>query len=187
MAQDIDRIGLMRSRAGCCLFTWRDPGMSGARKTVEVHEGHCDLCVQELRRVAPTIRVVDRRRMSAIPAPVPGPVLIVDDDPDIRDELREALAERGWHVVCAENGSEALEYLRSGAPLPRVILLDMMMPVMSGQQFREHQNNDPLLAGIPVVVVTAGRDFPMSPTLAVVRKPFRVDAITSVLEKQLPA
>jgi CheY-like chemotaxis protein len=186
MAQGIDRVGLLRSRGGCCLFTWRDVGMVGARKTIELHDGHCDLCVRELQRMAPTIRLVDRRRVAAIVS-LPRSVLVVDDDEDIREELRDALVEQGWQVTCVEDGAQALEYLRSGAPLPAVILLDLMMPVMDGHQFCEHQSSDPALAGIPVVVVTAGRDRPRAPTAAVVRKPFRMEAVTKAIETQLAA
>ena len=184
MSEGLERVGLVRSRPNCCLFTWRDKGMSGARKTVEVRDDHCETCVQELRRLAPAMRLVDRRHRAVMTDEGPGRVLVIDDDPDIRAELAVALAERGWQVVCAEDGSQALDYLRSGAVLPSVILLDLMMPVMDGHQFREHQTGDPALAGIPVVVVTAGRDLPAA-ELPVVTKPVRLETITRVMEAQL--
>ena len=185
MNEGFERVGLIRSRPNCCLFTWRDKGMSGARKTIEVGDDHCESCVQELRRMAPALRLVDRRRARAVDVEDgPRRVLVVDDDPDIRAELAVALAERGWEVACAEDGLQALDYLRSGAVLPRVILLDLMMPVMDGNQFRQHQVGDPALSAIPVVVVTAGRDRP-APDLPVVTKPLRLDAITRVMEAQL--
>jgi len=86
-------------------------------------------------------------------APCPG-VLVVDDDPDIRDSLREVLEDEGYTVSSVANGREALDYLRSGKR-PCVILLDLMMPVMDGWQFRREQKQDATIADIPLVVITA--------------------------------
>jgi CheY-like chemotaxis protein len=83
-------------------------------------------------------------------------VLVVDDDGDIRDTLAELLESEGYEVAVAAHGEEALAYLRS-APAPRLILLDLMMPVMNGFEFRAEQLRDARLAAIPVVVITAGR------------------------------
>jgi CheY-like chemotaxis protein len=82
-------------------------------------------------------------------------VLIVEDDLDIRDALGQILEDEGYVVATAANGQEALDQLRSGAPPPRLILLDLMMPVMNGWQFRAEQMDDPALADIPVVVISA--------------------------------
>lgn len=84
-------------------------------------------------------------------------VLIVDDDPDIRDVLDNLLSIYGYRVATAENGADALDKLRRGED-PCLILLDLMMPVMDGIQFREAQLSDPALAAIPVVLVSAGGD-----------------------------
>jgi CheY-like chemotaxis protein len=85
-------------------------------------------------------------------------VLVVEDDREIREALIEILEENGCEAVGAVNGERALAYLRSTESLPCLILLDLMMPVMDGQAFREVQVNDPVLANIPVVVVSAYRD-----------------------------
>jgi CheY-like chemotaxis protein len=85
-------------------------------------------------------------------------VLVVEDDPDIRATLCEALEDNGYSAAGAANGAEALEYLRTAAELPCLILLDLMMPVMDGQTFRTEQRADPKLANIPVVVISAYRD-----------------------------
>ena len=81
-------------------------------------------------------------------------VMIVEDDFEIREILRELLEEAGYQVMWAANGMEALARLRIGRA-PRVILLDLMMPVMDGLQFRTAQRRDPALAAIPVVVISA--------------------------------
>ena len=84
----------------------------------------------------------------------PASVLLVEDDLPIRDSLGEALTEEGFDVSTAGNGAEALERLRSGSR-PSVIVLDLMMPVMDGWDFRQEQLDDPDLRDIPVVVVSA--------------------------------
>jgi CheY-like chemotaxis protein len=84
----------------------------------------------------------------------PKCVLVVDDDWQTRYALRLALEAAGYGVLEAPNGEEALALLRRGPP-PAVILLDMVMPVMNGWEFRQEQVRDPLLAAIPVVVFSA--------------------------------
>ena len=77
-----------------------------------------------------------------------GGILVVDDDPDIRDSLREVLEDEGYEVACVGNGREALDHLKTANPRPCVILLDLMMPVMDGWQFRKEQKQDAEIAGI---------------------------------------
>jgi DNA-binding response OmpR family regulator len=84
-----------------------------------------------------------------------GEVLLVEDDAAIRDALRELLEAEGYVVQGAANGREALARLRGGGHRPRLILLDLMMPVMDGWEFRQAQRGDPALACIPVVVLSA--------------------------------
>ena len=81
-------------------------------------------------------------------------VLVVDDDFDIREALSEFLAGEGYVVTSVANGREALAHLRA-QPSTSVVLLDLMMPVMDGFQFRAEQKRDPVLVSIPVVVMTA--------------------------------
>ena len=81
-------------------------------------------------------------------------VLIVEDDDDIRGALASALDALGYHVEVAENGQKALEILRS-QDHPCLILLDLMMPVMDGWEFRKQQLSDPGLAAIPTIVISA--------------------------------
>src|SRR5436190_23851666 len=81
-------------------------------------------------------------------------LLLVEDDSSIRLALAEMLGDEGFSVTTAENGREALEILQHGAP-PDVILLDLMMPVMDGWEFRVEQRADPLLCGIPLLAMSA--------------------------------
>ncbi len=84
----------------------------------------------------------------------PKIILLVDDDYDIRSVLCEVLEQEGFTVGVAVNGREALTYLE-GNPSPSLILLDLMMPVMNGFEFREHQVANPKWANIPVIVMSA--------------------------------
>ena len=81
-------------------------------------------------------------------------ILIVEDSPDLQDLLVQLFESEGHTVSRANNGREALTLLET-SPLPDSILLDIMMPVMDGIEFREQQRNDPRLAAIPVVMMTA--------------------------------
>jgi CheY-like chemotaxis protein len=83
-------------------------------------------------------------------------IMLVDDSVEILQALSFFLEINGFRVVCAENGQEALDKLRSSlTDLPKVIVLDMMMPVMDGFVFRKEQMSDTHLAAIPVIVTTA--------------------------------
>lgn len=82
-------------------------------------------------------------------------ILIVDDDYAVREMLQEVMEDAGYSVLSADNGAEALEQLQRLAQLPRLILLDLMMPVMTGWEFHQAQQSDPRLATIPVIVLSA--------------------------------
>jgi len=82
-------------------------------------------------------------------------ILLVEDDDDIRETFAELLEEEGYSVATASDGREALIVLESGALLPDLILLDLMMPNMNGFQFREEQLKHPAYARIPVAVISA--------------------------------
>lgn len=82
--------------------------------------------------------------------------MVVEDDHLIREAIAEALDEEGFEVIEAANGREALDKLHSEQA--SLVLLDLMMPVMDGWQFREEQLQDPELSTIPVVVLSAVQD-----------------------------
>jgi CheY-like chemotaxis protein len=81
-------------------------------------------------------------------------VLVVDDDEAIRDVIAEVLRDEGYTVVCAENGAQALREMRAQHH-PDLVLLDLMMPVMSGWEVLEQLQASEELSRIPVVVVSA--------------------------------
>jgi CheY-like chemotaxis protein len=83
----------------------------------------------------------------------PPCVLIVEDDTDVREMMDLLLTSIGYRTVTAPNGAVALERLREDRPC--MVLLDLMMPVMTGWEFRERQLADPQLASIPVLCMSA--------------------------------
>jgi DNA-binding response OmpR family regulator len=83
-------------------------------------------------------------------------VMLVDDDDDMRDVLAALLEERHYDVVQAANGAEALRLLASGEAGCHIILLDLMMPVMNGWDFRRRQKEKQEWASIPVVLMSSG-------------------------------
>ena len=98
------------------------------------------------------------KKGKAAPAGLAPCILIVEDDIDIREALADVLGDAGYDVAQAGNGAEALTHLSHAKVLPRLILLDLMMPIMDGYQFRLEQEKVPKLALIPVVVLSAARN-----------------------------
>ena len=124
----------------------------------------------------------------------PKPILIVDDDKDVRSALAELLEGEGYAVTGAHNGQEALQLMRGGLH-PAVILLDLMMPVMDGWDFRSEQERDPALCRVPVVIVSASGFSPESiqtqfRPAAFVPKPLErkqvLDAVARVFSSSAP-
>jgi CheY-like chemotaxis protein len=123
-----------------------------------------------------TTRAPDPRSQGSVLAEEPC-AIVVDDDADIREALTDALESEGYRVARAANGREALSLMNS---LPAcVVVLDLMMPVMSGWQVLDAMRADPALRGVAVVVMTAYPDAP--PDVSVVRKPFSIrDLVTAM-------
>ena len=110
-----------------------------------------------------------------------GPhVLIVEDDPDIRAGIAEALALERYVVSVARHGLEGLAAARDGAP--DLVLLDLAMPVMDGAGFLAERHADPALARIPVVVLTA-RGQVAVPGCEVLAKPFDLEDLLAVVAR----
>ncbi len=114
-------------------------------------------------------------------------VMVVEDDALIREMVVQVLASEGFTAVAASNGAEALQVLRREYVQPSLILLDLMMPVMDGLQFRAEQLKDPTLAGIPVVVMSASGDDEVPCADARVRKPFRIEALLDAVSRVGPS
>jgi len=109
-------------------------------------------------------------------------ILIVEDDDSAREALSDCLEMEGFRVASARNGREALDYLHKSPP-PKIILLDLYMPVMTGWEFREAQKKDAAIANIPVVVVTAfgsGMTRQIDADI-VMHKPLDLDRLLSVI------
>jgi CheY-like chemotaxis protein len=113
-------------------------------------------------------------------------VLVVEDDPDIADAMKQMLEFEGYAVDTASHGLDALSKLRSGRAGADLILLDLRMPVMDGFAFREAQLHDAKLKEIPVVVVTAdSRAAEASPSLhvdTILRSPVDPDRLLDVVK-----
>lgn len=81
-------------------------------------------------------------------------ILIVDDEPGIRESLEEFFQDEGFDVMTAKDGAEALAKLAL-PDLPDVVVLDLLMPKIDGTQVYEHMQRDPRLARVPVIVSTS--------------------------------
>ena len=110
-------------------------------------------------------------------------ILVVDDDYDIRSVVDDLLTGEGYRVKTAGNGRQALEILATWRPA--VILLDLSMPDMNGWTFLAHQQADPALAQIPVIVMSAhynlGAANSLESATAVVAKPFDVERLLDLI------
>jgi CheY-like chemotaxis protein len=114
-------------------------------------------------------------------APESPPVLVVDDDPDIRDTLRDVIEAEGFTVACASNGREALALLGVGLR-PALVVLDLMMPTMTGWELLAALRADRALVDLPVAVMSAAgeRAAPAGATWFL-RKPIDLDALLELL------
>jgi CheY-like chemotaxis protein len=122
-------------------------------------------------------------------------VLLVEDDEDTREVLRFILESDGIAVTLAQDGLDALaridELRQHDASAPSAIVLDYMMPRCSGEQFRERQLANPVIADVPVVLVSAVSDLPQRAALlrpfAVLQKPVDPDRLTAMVRRACAA
>jgi CheY-like chemotaxis protein len=114
-------------------------------------------------------------------------VLVVDDDPSLREMLHIILNDAGYEARAARDGSHALAKLQTWRP--DLILLDLRMPGMDGWSFRRAQLADPSLASIPVVLASAAYMLELEAeklgVTAVVPKPYDLDALLLLVERLL--
>jgi CheY-like chemotaxis protein len=112
------------------------------------------------------------------------PVLIVEDDSDLREMMAQLLTLEGFQSATVANGKDALRYLSSG-DTPDLILLDLMMPVMDGWEFRRVQQADPVLARVPTIVLSAldqSRAKDLKPA-AFLKKPLDFDRLLQLVRE----
>jgi CheY-like chemotaxis protein len=110
-----------------------------------------------------------------------GTVMVVDDDEDIRIEVKLALKDEGYAVCEAADGVQALEVLAELESRPCLVLLDMMMPRMNGNEFLAAVAKAPRFASMPVVVVSAFPGTVHGGARRVVRKPFDLSELLTVV------
>ncbi|MGN6186321.1 MAG: response regulator, partial [Thermoanaerobaculia bacterium] len=116
-------------------------------------------------------------------------VLVVDDDANIRKLIVVALKRDGYAFFEASNGKDALEVMR--AQHPDVVVLDLMMPVVSGWDVLRERSHDPDLLKIPVIVVSANRDPEVATAVtsgicAFLPKPFDIGALSALVRSCIP-
>lgn len=112
-------------------------------------------------------------------------ILVIEDDAAIRELLREIFTARGFAVVTARQGAEALEILERGVR-PALIVLDIVMPIMGGDQFLKELRANEELKNIPVLVTSATKEKP-SAAQGFVAKPFELATLFDAARPYLPA
>jgi CheY-like chemotaxis protein len=111
-----------------------------------------------------------------------GTILVVDDDDDTRRCVALVLESEGYEVHVASNGRIALDILLAGTLDPDLVLLDLMMPVMSGWDVLKAVEEVPRLAALPIAVFTAAGTPIEALTRPVVRKPIDLDLLLGLVE-----
>lgn len=107
-------------------------------------------------------------------------VLVVDDDADVTDTMREILEDEGHRVLVAPNGRTALELTLSARP--DLVLLDLEMPEMDGRSFLAEVRANPELASVQVVVLSGSSDAGSLGAPAVT-KPLRLDTLLGLIDR----
>jgi DNA-binding response OmpR family regulator len=114
-------------------------------------------------------------------------ILLVEDDVDIRLDLADILRAEGYDVSTAANGQEALDFLGANSEQVGLILLDLMMPVMNGWDFRARQLEEPALTAIPVVLLSGAGDVARHAlalkTAGYLIKPLRLDSLLGIVSR----
>lgn len=110
-------------------------------------------------------------------------ILVVDDEASHREMVKSILEEEGYLVQCAENGREALAVIRQERP--SLVLLDLLMPVMSGYEFLRHLWADDALADIPTVVVSAAHEPHRAGPVGFLPKPIQVTDLLAMVARML--
>jgi CheY-like chemotaxis protein len=112
-----------------------------------------------------------------------APILVVEDDNDIRQSICEILEDEGLATWNARNGKEALELLHKQSSTPSLILLDLQMPTMDGFEFHERLSREPAISPTPVVLMSAGGPDPRLSSLPWLKKPMSLADLLSAVSK----
>jgi putative two-component system response regulator len=119
-------------------------------------------------------------------------ILAIDDDPDILVSVGTILEKSGYEVICAEGGRQAIDYLESDDEnmIPDLIILDIMMPIVSGWDVHRELKCNPKWKNIPVIFLTArgtetAKEMAADRGCLYVRKPFDVKDLRKKIKKEL--
>ncbi|MHA7634501.1 response regulator [Corallococcus sp. M7] len=114
-------------------------------------------------------------------------ILIVDDEPDLREVVAELLEMEDYTVLQAANGQAALDVLAANAQ-PCLVLLDLMMPVMDGHEFLHRLREDERYRELPVLMLTAHFSAKVPPgTVGLLRKPVDIAELLAMVARHCPA
>ncbi|NNC18048.1 response regulator [Corallococcus exiguus] len=115
-------------------------------------------------------------------------ILIVDDEPDLREVVAELLEMEDYTVLQAANGQAALDVLAANNDQPCLVLLDLMMPVMDGHEFLHRLREDARYRELPVLMLTAHFSAKAPPgTVGLLRKPVDIPELLSMVARHCPA
>jgi DNA-binding response OmpR family regulator len=112
-------------------------------------------------------------------------ILIVDDEPDILDNLREAFEYNGYTVIAAPDGEAAMDRLREASDPPGIAILDLLMPALDGRALYSAMKNEPRLAKVPVVFCTSAPS-EAPPGTVVMKKPIDLTRLLALVRAQCP-
>ena len=114
-------------------------------------------------------------------------ILIIEDDPDIREGLQELLEIEGYAVQVARNGQEALDQMKQNHAFPKLIFLDLMMPVMDGRLFLNtlRAQTPEVFAQTPIYMLTAASDSVTVDikTTGIIKKPIEINSLLALAQK----
>lgn len=109
-------------------------------------------------------------------------ILVVEDNFDLRSLYVRAIGSRGYNVLAAANGLEALDVLKVANPPPKLVILDLMMPVMDGWDFLRERDKNEEMRKVPVVICSAARDR-LPPNVRFLQKPIDLDVLIAIVEE----
>jgi CheY-like chemotaxis protein len=135
--------------------------------------------------VSPALPDHDSSKMTAAPA-TPRTILVVEDDPDVREVLVMALQDAGYRADSAPDGQAALRSLQSHRP--DAIILDLMLPFVDGRAFMTACRADPATRDIPIIILSAAYGAASDPelgSLVFMAKPFDVEMLLILLQDAL--